>query len=712
MIETNGGFLKDTIDSLGLVDDDRSRTITNAQNIVTKIITCYEQAVGTGHVGIGGTGVPADFARTTPGPAGLIYGRIQSGKTRAMIASTAMAFDNGFRVAVVLTSNINDLVSQTHLDFTKDLKGVSVFTKDDELDKQVEDAKLDLENPNGRILVVASKGDKSLKNITQFLGNIDAKAYPVIIFDDEGDQASLDTNTYKRSSSGDLALKPSTINRLLNNLRTELPASLYVSVTGTPQSVLLQSASSNNKPAFVDMLPHGDGYVGGDHFFNTEEPEDNTDHLISVVPEEDKAELLDQDQSIPVGLRDAILFFLLSASAAVRNLNFPDKGKEKDKGYQFLCHPSLKNNEQGRAADSISSFLTAVKGSLMGKPDTLGIGDALNNQYGELKKQLGKDATPTIEDLKQIIQQELLRKKILVINRTNTKRRGIEYGPGFNFLIGGNTLGRGIAIPNLLVTYYVRSAKKSQIDTMHQHARMFGYRTKTLPYTRLFTTKNLYYRFRDIHYSDKGLRDFIERHKDTPPDSFPVEFSPALRPTRQGVLDINTTESVWPGMQIYPNYIKLPQSAKAYKAVMSIVAEDLSADVDNMDDMEAKGKDGVEISADRAIEIISHIKTRSENSWHDKTITSVVKKLSQRLGQNFLLKFRTASRSIGENGFMSTGTLSGTEQTTARGNSIPTLWIMAVKGKPGGQSGVNEEFAFPTIVVPNGLPQIFLFSKK
>jgi Z1 domain-containing protein len=51
---------------------------------------------------------------------------------------------------------------------------------------------------------------------------------------------------------------------------------------------------------------------------------------------------------------------------------------------------------------------------------------------------------------------------------------GIAYGNGLNFLIGGNTLGRGIAIRDLLVTYYVREAKVSQIDTMHQHARMYG----------------------------------------------------------------------------------------------------------------------------------------------------------------------------------------------------------------------------------------------
>ncbi len=107
MIEINGEFLTHTIKSLGLEDGDRQKTIENAQSIVGKIISSYEVQVGQGHVGKNGTGVPADFSGNGPGSIGLVYGRIQSGKTRAMIASTAMAFDNAFRVAVVMTSNIN-----------------------------------------------------------------------------------------------------------------------------------------------------------------------------------------------------------------------------------------------------------------------------------------------------------------------------------------------------------------------------------------------------------------------------------------------------------------------------------------------------------------------------------------------------------------------------------------------------------------------------
>src|SRR5688572_14118484 len=117
MVNTNGEFLRETIASLGLQGTDRIQTVANATAIVTEVVKSYELGVGKGHVGINGNGIPDGFSRAGTGPNGLVYGRIQSGKTRAMIASTALAFDNGFRIALVMTSNINDLVSQTHLDF-------------------------------------------------------------------------------------------------------------------------------------------------------------------------------------------------------------------------------------------------------------------------------------------------------------------------------------------------------------------------------------------------------------------------------------------------------------------------------------------------------------------------------------------------------------------------------------------------------------------
>jgi Z1 domain len=713
MLERHGHYLLASIESLGIEDKkERLKAIENAENIIEKVVDSYEKFIGKGHIGKNAR--PARKMRSYSGRpvSGLIYGRIQSGKTRAMILSTALAFDNGFRIVVVMTTNINDLVDQTHFDFTRVLTGVAVYTKDDELRAQVEDAAVELGSADGRILIIASKGSTSLKNVTDFLKAINAKSYPILIFDDEGDQASLDNNNRKRSLAEDSSIQKSKINGLIAKLRNELPASIYLSVTGTPQAVLLQTVSSEMRPSFIYMLPPGNGYVGGDFFFDTEQPEQNKYRLISIVAPEDKARFLNPRLPISEGLKESILFFLLSASTAIEDLGFPTKPNEKDKGYQFLCHPSLKNNEQEVAARRILAFLTEVKKVLLnGGPDTLSIGPILEKQYEELKARSGRHL-PSLAVLKKTMLDELKLRNVLTINASNSKRKGIEYRPGINFLVGGNTLGRGIAIPNLLVTYYVRTAVNSQLDTMHQHARMFGYRTNTLAYTKLFTTRNLYYRFRDIHNSDKELRNFIERHLNDRIDTFPVELSRGLKTTRAGVLEVDNIETIRPGMQIYPNRIKLPQSPKTYTDVMEKVGRYLKADVGSPRSLQSSGKAGVVISKNKAIEIVELIKTKSDNAWSDKTIKSVIDKLCQRLKSPILLKFRNAERKVEEEGTLSSGTISGREQDDGRALSMPTLWIMSVTASKDSLEGAGTVFTFPTVIVPDSLPKVFVFSRK
>src|SRR6267378_4625229 len=314
MTKKDGEYFTEAIKALQLPADQEKDARANAENIVGKILAAYEENIAPGHVGADSSGIPSGFSGSAVNPhalTGLVYGRIQSGKTRAMIASTAMAFDNGFRIVIVLTSNINDLVDQTHFDFASGLPGVMVFTKDDELAGEVENAKLDLEAGDGRMLIVCSKGATSLKNVIAFLKQVDAKRYPAIIFDDEGDQASLDTNTRKRSMAApDVAVAPSSINKLIQEkLRPLMPCHVYVSVTGTPQAVLLQSAGSRNRPSFIETLPPGASYVGGDHFFADDEPENNQHRLIRIVDSDEKDKLLNVQATIPSGLRRAMLFY-------------------------------------------------------------------------------------------------------------------------------------------------------------------------------------------------------------------------------------------------------------------------------------------------------------------------------------------------------------------------------------------------------------------
>jgi hypothetical protein len=692
MIE-DGRHFTETLGALRLETGQAAATRRNAADITGAVMTSY----GTRADGnLNAARIPSALVT------GLVYGRIQSGKTRAMIASTAMAFDNGFRISVVMTSNINDLVAQTHIDFTRGLPSIMTFTKDNDLEREVANTRLHLEQGDGRLLLICSKGARSLRNISRFLTQIGAERYPTILFDDEGDQASLDTNTRRRTRSG-VAVAPSTINDIIQNrLRRSVPRHVYVSVTGTPQAVLLQSADSNHRPSFIVMLPPGDAYIGGDAFFNTEEPDDNAG-LIVLVDHDEQRQLLDQSQPIPAGLRESILFFLVSAAAAFRILARPEHG------YSFLCHPSLRNDEQEIAEARINAFLTQIYGAVLGANGGNEILRDLRSAHGRLSATLG-NLTPNFNEIVATLRQYLPGRRLLVIN-ARVKRQGIGYGQGLNFLIGGNTLGRGIAIRDLLVTYYVRDTRISQIDTMHQHARMYGYRSQTLPYTRLFIPRHLYYRFRDIHHSDEDLRTFIDQHRMDLPTTFPVEFAFHLRTTRPGVLDVGRIDTLRPGMQIFPNYIIVPQNRRAYETVLEQLQQHFGLPTGSTDEIERRARQGVEIDTAAATALVGPIRTNSRNTWRDRTITAVIEKIAERFEDRIMLRFRTANRRIREGGLISTGTLSGDEVNMARLLAVPTLWIMAAQTTADSEGGAGLRFMYPTFVIPARLPSLFMFNR-
>src|SRR5205809_2551809 len=101
---------------------------SQANHIVGDIVAAYSTRVALGEVGAGGS-FRASAAPPMAGecPTGLLYGRVQSGKTAAMIVTTALAIDNGFRIIVVLTSNNLELVKQTAKRFEV-LNGPIVFS--------------------------------------------------------------------------------------------------------------------------------------------------------------------------------------------------------------------------------------------------------------------------------------------------------------------------------------------------------------------------------------------------------------------------------------------------------------------------------------------------------------------------------------------------------------------------------------------------------
>jgi hypothetical protein len=634
---------------------------------------------------------------------GLVYGRIQSGKTRAMITSTALAFDNRFRVVIVITSNNNRLVDQTHQDFRNGLPGsIPVYSKA-HFKKEVEQAKQILSTSQGGIVLICSKGAKRLDQAIEFLGNTGAKGHPAVIFDDEGDQATLDTNTLKRSTKNPL-IPPSKIHQLIHDpaiqsLRKALPKHIFVSVTGTPSGIVLQNINNRSRPSFVELLEAGKDYVGGEAFFR--EPQPNRNKLITLIGEHERIELLGgAGGTLPEGLKSAIrLFLLAAASAAASELGWPDDAK----GYKFLCHPSVKTADQEKVADLVRRYLLDVNGALSSTSGPLY--EDLKISYGSLQQQ-----TPTIPSLGSLlatIQTNLASREVMVLNK-NTTGDEQNYSKYFNFLIGGNTLGRGLAIKNLLVTYYVREAKVTQMDTMYQHARMFGYRKPTLPYTRVFLPPQLYERFHEIYISDEELRKFIEKHRGSL-DSFPVRIAADIKATRSCVLDARKVEILVPGKQIFPNYPFF--TAPAAETIASKVRAKLEV---LFPDYKTNGRKGRTISTDDARKLVSLVKTNGTNVWSDKKVPTILSYLGEQFKDGVILKYRTANRKPGdEKGLLAQGILPGIDVTADTAGDNPVLWIFETTfggtTKPAGWNG--DAFFYPTLVLPDKA-QLVVFNKS
>src|SRR5690242_11518820 len=80
-----------------------SKVVAEATRVTGRVLAAYTRHVAADEVGPAGTATASAAQPLSDGCAtGLLYGKVQSGKTLAMIATTALALDNGFRVIIVL----------------------------------------------------------------------------------------------------------------------------------------------------------------------------------------------------------------------------------------------------------------------------------------------------------------------------------------------------------------------------------------------------------------------------------------------------------------------------------------------------------------------------------------------------------------------------------------------------------------------------------
>ena len=454
---------------------------------------------------------------------GLLLGNVQSGKTAQMLGIMSKLADEGYQIFIVLTTDNVDLQNQTYQRIKESLPLFNVFGEKDEV-------AFSIASQSKPRVIVLKKNSRVLRKWRNILLNAQTcRGLSLVILDDEADAASLNTLVNKN--------RVSTINRCLQNIKDTADAgTLYIEVTATPQAIILQSTVSDWRPSFVSYFKPGNGYLGGNFFFS-----DPKSFCIKFTPETELSDVLEEDDSeCPLGLRYSILSYLVNCAHKLLN---------QETNCNFMIHPSSRISAHNRFADRVQSHLNLLKDSCE------------DDDFKEILKESWFDLQGTKPDLepfddiyntvKDILENGYIRAIPLnstsLVSRDPNDPNSLKLGEGFNIVVGGNTLGRGITFPHLQTVYYCRSARTPQADTFWQHSRIFGY-DREPELVRIYIPPSLHRLFVALNESNNLLIKQIENGI----DKLQIISADGIRPTRKNVLDTSRIEICTGGVNMFP----------------------------------------------------------------------------------------------------------------------------------------------------------------
>lgn len=433
---------------------------------------------------------------------GLLFGNVQSGKTGQMFGVMSKAADLGFSAFLLLTTD-NVVLQQQTLDRVRaDLPEFCICGENDQA-LFIQNALLQ------PVIVVLKKNTRVLRlwaNIFSSTGFM--KGNPLFIIDDEADAASLNTLVNRG--------KKSTINTHLDTIKNGASSSIYLQVTGTPQALYLQTAQSGWQPYFTYYFKPGKSYLGGDFFFPKDKKADCVEYLEEI-----------ENPALSVVVHHLAVAGQVSASG----------GKVSN----CLIHPSVRQAAHDKFAKEIEKELRWCADNVDGEFKIL-----LEKEYQLLAPVKSQKVSFDVlyNEVSGLLKHFAVR--IFIMNGKNDIKSEY-YSSGYNIVVGGNTLGRGVTFPGLHTIYYTRTSKKPQADTMWQHSRMFGY-DRDPGMMKVFIDEQLYKLFSDINATNNAIIAQVEQGI----KKVKIVYAPTLSPTRKNVIDNKHVSTLSGGINYYP----------------------------------------------------------------------------------------------------------------------------------------------------------------
>ena len=367
---------------------------------------------------------------------GLIYGLVQSGKTGVLTVTGAMGADEGYKTIIILTSDNDPLYEQTIGRAREAFPGIDIIGK-----KEFKDADAFLERVKRETTaIVTTKNSGLLRTLIENFERGKVRGLTCLIIDDEADQASL--NTKERKADG----TRSAINERISTLRGFFEKNTYLQVTATPQAMFLQTPGHDFRPKFTVLSHPGADYVGGEDFFG----ESST--LVREFDLNDISVLAAGAQpspglQMPRSLLTALDTFMIGATFKRR--------KEADENCAFLCHVSTRTDDHKHIVDLLRHYKTELAGNLKSKNQSTIV--RLKAAYEDLAATDTRLRETPFDDLVEAIAFYSPGINVKMVNGQTDEDVAVK--SPYNLFVGGNKLGRGVTIKNLLVSYYGRNPK-------------------------------------------------------------------------------------------------------------------------------------------------------------------------------------------------------------------------------------------------------------
>lgn len=593
---------------------------------------------------------------------GLLLGKIQCGKTDTFEDIIGLSFDKGVDIAIVITKGTKALVNQTVMRMKKDYKW---FKASDSLDQRstiniydimdigkagLKQAKVE----SGKTVIVCKKQAKNMERLIELFEKKSPflKKKKVIIVDDEADFASRNYQTVKLKAKADEDGNPiaqttevamAKISQQIDDFRKIPEFCRYLQVTATPYCLYLQPQGELNlnsnivkpfKPRFTSLVPTHEYYIGGQQYFvESANPDSMYSHLyhqldqkcIDVLGHEDKRYLNNAVSSGNIyGLTYTLVAYFMAT--AIRRIQVRNT-ENKDYKTSAIIHVEIDKKNHDWQKRVVERLIDSIKAAIVDEDHSdQRIWVAMKTIYQDfvLSNKKGKEEglinveIPSKEDvldeIRDIFSPRFKNYHVQMVNSDEEVDILLDEETGelsldcaANIFIGGNILDRGITIKNMLCFFYGRNPKNFQQDTVLQHARMYGARSKAdMAVMRLHTTPQIYKILVRMNELDEQLRQwFIEGKDQLEPNAVFVGYDKNIKPCSSTKIKVSNT------LMLKPQKLVLPVGFwTGGKTATKKTMEQIRNLIVNCPDYNNQDENGIfEMNKETVVEIIKLIET-------------------------------------------------------------------------------------------------------